>query len=205
MWTVTMTSMGNRPSCKESVMKTSFESTRTANRGAKAWVMGVVLAVTGSAAMSVWAVGPHDGGPRGGPRGGPEMMLGSPEHSSRALEHMLKSVNATDAQKTQIRAIAAAAAKDLQPQREQGRKLHEQGAKLLAAPTIDAAAVESVRQQGQALREQGSRRITQSLIDIANVLTPEQRVQLADLHAKRMAKMRDHRQHPQQGASQPKG
>ena len=185
-------------------MKTSFESMRSANRGAKAWVMGVVLAVTGSAAMSVWAVGPHDG-PRGGPRGGPEMMLGSPEHASRFLDHMLKSVNATEAQKTQIRGIAAAAAKDLQPQREQARQLHEQSAKLFAAPTLDAAAIESARQQGQALRDQSSRRITQAMIDIGNVLTPEQRVQLADLHAKRMAKMRDHRHHPQPGASQPKG
>jgi Spy/CpxP family protein refolding chaperone len=200
MWDVTMTSMGNRPIYKESVMKTSHESSGAIRRGGKAWVMGVVLAVSGTAAMSVWAAAPGSHDWRGGPRGGPEMMLGTPEHPSRALDHMLAAVKATDAQKAQIRQIAAAAAKDLQPQREQGRKLHEQGAKLLTAPTIDAAAVESVRAQGQALRDQASRRVTQALVDIGNVLTPEQRVQLADLHAKRAQKMRDHRQN---GASQP--
>ena len=58
------------------------------------------------------------------------------------VDHMLDGLNATDAQRTQIRQIAQAAAADLKAQREAGRALRDKGMQIFTAPTVDAAAAE---------------------------------------------------------------
>ncbi|HEX2011814.1 MAG TPA: Spy/CpxP family protein refolding chaperone [Roseateles sp.] len=125
----------------------------------------------------------------------PPMGHGMPHHGGPGghhAEHMLDLVDASDAQRAQIKQIMKSAADELKPQRESLRQLHQQGRKLLAAPSIDAAAVEAVRQQAQALHEQVSKRMSQALIASANVLTPEQRVKLAERMAKREARRAEH-------------
>lgn len=146
---------------------------------------GAVASVLGLSALAAQAQGPHEGphGGRGGP-GGPGMMMGGGH-----IEHMLESADATEAQRAQIKKIMEAARADLKTQHESGRKLHEQGLTLLAAPTIDAAAIENVRQQAQAQREVASKRMSQALIEAARVLTPEQRAKLAEKMKKRQARM----------------
>ncbi|QPF74394.1 Spy/CpxP family protein refolding chaperone [Roseateles sp. DAIF2] len=120
---------------------------------------------------------------------------GGPGHHA---EQMLDLVDASDAQRSQIRQIMKSAAEELKPQRQSLHELHKQGRSLLAAPSVDAAAVESVRQQSQALHEQVSKRMSQALVAAANVLTPEQRAKLAERMAKREARMaermKEHRQ-----------
>jgi len=138
------------------------------------------------AAMAVMAVSAHAMGP-GGHRGGPDMMMG------RSIEHMLDKVDASDAQRAQVKQIMQAAMSDLKPQRESGRQLHQQMMDLLSAPTIDAGAVESLRQQVQAQQELSSKRMSQAMVDAARVLTPEQRAKLAERMKKMQARMAEHR------------
>jgi Spy/CpxP family protein refolding chaperone len=181
--------------------KPSMKPVSDARRGgAKRWmagvITGVVVAVAGTAGISAWAQparAMHGGG-------GPGMFMGDPAMMSHGLDRLLDSVNATDAQRSQIKQIAAAAANDLKAQREQGHALRDQGRQLFMAPVVDARAVETVRQQTQALHDQTSKRITQAMLDISTVLTPEQRVKIGERIKQREDKMRAH--HPR-GASAP--
>ncbi len=120
----------------------------------------------------------------GGPGMGP-MMGGH-------VEHMLDLVDATDAQRSQIKTIMDAARSELKPQRDAMRGLHEQGLTLFAATNVDAAAIEALRQKGSALHEQISKRMSQAMIDVARVLTPEQRAKLAAKLKQRQARMAEH-------------
>ncbi|MFZ5520012.1 MAG: Spy/CpxP family protein refolding chaperone [Pseudomonadota bacterium] len=118
----------------------------------------------------------------------------------RRLDRLLDRVKATDTQRTRIHEIAAQAAKDLQGQREAGRKLHEQMTALLTAKDVDARAVEKLRQQMVAHHDQASKRMTTALVDASKVLTPEQRVQVAqhlqDRQARRDERRGDRRDGP---------
>ncbi|MCV2352156.1 Spy/CpxP family protein refolding chaperone [Paucibacter sp. Y2R2-4] len=154
-----------------------------ANLGKKCAVVAAIAVV----AVSAQAMGP--GGPMepGGHRGGPDMMMG------RSMEHMLDNVDASDAQRAQVKQIMQAAMNDLKPQRESGRKLHMQMMDLLSAPMIDAGAVENLRQQVQSQQELSSKRMSQAMVDAARVLTPEQRAKLAERMKKMQARMAEHR------------
>lgn len=171
-------------------------------QGAKRMLVGLIVAVSGSLALSAWAQ-PAPGGPGGhhGPRGGfggPGFFMGNPEHAGRMIDRMLDGLNATEAQRTQIKQIAQSAASDLRAQHESARGLHEQAMALFSAPVVDARAVETLRQQQLAQHDQTSKRMTQAMLDISNVLTPEQRVKLAERMKKRADMMRErmNREHP---------
>ena len=156
------------------------------------WLMVSVLFVA-AAAVAVSAEAqerPH--GMRGG-EGGHGMMMfgGSPERMGRRIDHMLDGLNATDAQRTQVKQIATAAATDLQAQRETGKGLRERSLQIFAAPNIDAAAAESVRAQMQAQHDQASRRTLQAMLDIGKVLTPEQRAKIGERLKQRGAMMNE--------------
>jgi len=117
-----------------------------------------------------------------------------PGSDSSYIDHMLDGLGVTDAQRTQIKQIAIAAANDLKAQREAGRALHEQGMQLFAAPTVDAAAAESLRQQMQAQHDQASKRMLQAMLDASEVLTPEQRAKMVERMKQRGAMMKDRRE-----------
>ena len=158
------------------------------------WTMVSVLVVA-AAAVAVSAEAqerPH--GPGGGGGHGMMMFGGPPEHMGRRIDHMLDGLGASDAQRSQIKQIAAAAATDLRAQREAGRALHERGLQIFAAPNVDAAAAESVRAQIQAQRDQASRRTLQAVLDISKVLTPEQRAKLGERMKQRSAAMQERMQ-----------
>lgn len=133
--------------------------------------------------------------------GGPMMMfMGPADHIARHVDHFLKGLNATDAQRTQITEIAQAAATDLKAQRGTEISLHKQGMQILTAPTVDATAAESVREQLQTQRDQSSKRVLQAMLDISQVLTPDQRAALAARQQQREAAMKARWQaHQQQG------
>jgi len=158
----------------------------------------VFVVAAAGAAFSAHAQGHHGPG-RGGPDGPGMMMFGGPpEHARRSVDRLLDGLNATDAQRTQIRQIAIAAATDLKAQREAARGLHEKGMQIFTAPTVDAAAAESLRQQMSAQREQASKRMLQAMLDVANVLTPEQRAKIGERMKERQAVMKDRMQRAQQ-------
>ena len=133
------------------------------------------------------------GGMHGG-MGAGMMFRGSPEHMGRMIDHLLDGLNASDAQRSQIKQIASAAATDLKAQAEAGRGLRQRGMQAFTAPTVDAAAAEQVRQQMLQQHDQMSRRMTQAMLDVARVLTPEQRARLGermpDHHARREDRMK---------------
>lgn len=169
-------------------------------RGSRPYVAGIVLALAGTAAFTAVA----HGGPRGG-HGPDAMMMAPPEHLDRMLDRMLGSIDATEAQRSQIRDIARSAMTDLKGQREAGRELRQKSMALFAQPTVDANAVEAARQQMLQQQDQVSRRISQAMLDASRVLTPEQRAQLAERMNKRGEMMRRHHEERRQLDDKPRG
>jgi Spy/CpxP family protein refolding chaperone len=133
-------------------------------------------------------------GPMGGKGGGPDMMMAG------RMEHMLDMVDASDAQRTQIKQIMDAAKQELKAQRAGGRNLHEQQMALFTATNIDAVAIEALRQQMSTQHEVASKRMSQAMVDAARVLTPEQRAKLAERMKRMQARMEgaraEHQAHP---------
>jgi len=168
------------------------------------WLMaGTVVVACATVALSADAQerGP---GPMHGPGPGAMMMFGgSPEQVARHVDRMLDGLNASDAQRTQIKQIAQAAAVDLKTQHEAGKVLRERGLQIFAAPTVDANAAESVRQQIETQHDQASRRMLQAMLDVSRVLTPEQRAKIAERVKQHQATMKDRmqREHGQRGAA----
>jgi protein CpxP len=152
---------------------------------------GVVVALAGSFGAVAYAQG-HHGGPEGG------MFMGGPMMMGHGLDHMLDAVNATDAQRAQIKQIAQAAHADLKAQHEAGKSLHEQAMAIWTQPTVDANAAESLRRQMLAQHDAASKRMLQAMLDVSRVLTPEQRQTLAAKmqahHQDMMQRMQQHRQ-----------
>ncbi len=166
-------------------MNTVSASSRWSAPGLRLLFAGLLLAVAGTFTLTAFARpghGAHGGG----------MFMG------RGLEHMLDSVNATEAQRAQIKQIAEAARNDLKAQREARKSLHEQGLQVFTQPNVDANAAEALRQQMLAQHDQASRRMMQAMLDISRVLTPEQRQQLAQKMKQRHQMMQRHMQEREQ-------
>jgi periplasmic protein CpxP/Spy len=175
---------------KEWMMERTQVTTATrqpSQRSLRWMLLSVLVAVSATVAMSAWAQPMRHGGP-----GGAGMMFGgSPERVARGVDRMLDGLNATDAQRTQIKQIAQAAAVDLKAQHEGTRALREKSMQIFAAPTVDAAAAESVRQQLGVKHDDASRRTLQAMLDVSRVLTPEQRAKLAERMKQRSEHMRE--------------
>ena len=139
----------------------------------------LVLAVAGGAAQMAQAMP----GGHGGPHGGGMMMHG----------RLLQSVGASADQQTRIHDIMKAARDDVRKLHDGAGDLRAQGVQLLAAPTIDARAVEALRVKRVALHDAVSKRMTQAMLDAAAVLTPEQRAKMAEQMGKRRDMMERHR------------
>ena len=148
-----------------------------------------VVALAATFAQSGWAQPMAGGHGMGGHGMGMHGMM-----DGRRIDHLLDGLNATDAQRSQIKQIAAAAAADMKAQRDAGRALRDRAMQIFAAPNVDAAAAESVRQQMQAHHDQGSKRMLQAMLDAAKVLTPEQRAKLAERMKQRSDAMHERMQ-----------
>jgi protein CpxP len=156
------------------------------------WMLAAAfVAVSSATALSAWAQ-PMHGDMMGG--GGHHGMHGGGGPMGHRLDNMLDGLNATDAQRAQIKQIAQAAETDMKAQRDAGRALHDKQMQIFAAPNVDAAAAESVRAQLSAQHDQISRRMNQAMLDAAKVLTPEQRVKLGERMKQRQAQMQDRMQ-----------
>jgi protein CpxP len=166
------------------IMKHRIQSFAAASR-LKGLAAVMLLAVSAAAIQPALAHGGHHG-PRHG-HGGPAAMAfaGSPERVDRMVDRLLRGLDATEAQRTQIKQIAQAAASDLKSRHEAGRSLRERAMQLFTQPTVDANAVEALRQERMAHMDQVSRRMSQAMLEISQVLTPEQRAKLAERMHKR--------------------
>jgi Spy/CpxP family protein refolding chaperone len=157
--------------------------------------------VAGALATLAACAQPGPGGPGPGP-GGPGMMgwhhhrhgAGpmDPEAMARRIdkgvEWVLSDVGASPEQKQKVAAIAKQAAAEMAPLRERHVKARQQAMDILAAPSVDRAALEKLRADELQAAEGVSRRITQALGDIAEVLTPEQRAKLKERMQQRMGR-----------------
>jgi len=161
------------------------------------WMLASLVAIASAVSLTAFARPGHGGDGHG--HGGPGFM-GSP----RAMERMFNEVNATEAQRTQLRQIAKAAGDDLKAQREAGRDLRQRQLALFTQPTVDANAAEQLRQQMLSQHDQASKRMLQAMLDASRVLTPEQRTKLADKMKARQEMMKRHMQERQQ-LEPPKG
>ena len=177
----------------------AFDALRP-TRGLRRLVLALSVGIAGSVGLAAWAQ-PHDmHGMHGGPgMAGPGFMMGG-----HGMERALDAVNASEAQRTQIRQIMQAAMADLKAQRQAGRDLREQTMQLFAQPTVDANAAEALRQKMLAQHDQASKRMLQAMLDVSRVLTPEQRAQLAQRMQQRREMMQRHEQERRQLEPAPK-
>ena len=182
-------------------------ATTPAARRIQAVLIGMLVTLLAVVGLAAWAQQPGPTGERGwgmhehamgrmhhrmgGDFGEGGMFRGSPERVSRMVDYMLDGLNATDAQRSQIKQIASAAAADLKGQAEAGRALRERALQAFTAPNVDANAVEQIRQQMIQQHDQISRRMTQAMFDVARVLTPEQRARIGERVRDRQARMED--------------
>jgi Spy/CpxP family protein refolding chaperone len=145
-----------------------------ARRGVVAALALGAVAVTGAAvAQGGWGPGGWGHGWGHGHRFG--MGMGG-----HPFERMLEEIDATAEQETKIWEIVDGVRGEVRPVMREFRNTHEQLATLLAAPTIDRAAVEKLRAERIAAVDQASQKLTTALVSAAEVLTPEQRAKLAE-------------------------
>jgi protein CpxP len=110
----------------------------------------------------------------------------------RRLDKALDSVNATDSQRTAIKAIFERMFAEMRPVHQQHKQLHDAIASAFAAPNLDRVAIEQLRVQVTALVDQGSQIFSRALLDAATVLTADQRQTLV----KHLQDMHGHRHGP---------
>ena len=156
------------------------------------WRVGAVATALALGGVAAQAQPGGHGGP-GPHRGGGHAMTAPGFFGSPIDGRALKRVDATEAQRSQIKAIYEQARKDLAGQRDSGRQLRQQLATLYTATNIDAAAIESVRTQMAAQHEVAAKRMSQASIEAARVLTPEQRAKIGEMMKKRDARTAERR------------
>ena len=169
--------------------------------GARWLATGVVVVALAGAAVGAQAQGMQGHGMGRGEHG---MMMfgGNPERVGRMVDHMLDGLGATDAQRSQIKQIATAAATDLKAQHEAGRALRDKGVQIFAAPSVDANAAEALRQQMLTQHDQASKRVLQAMLDVSKVLTPEQRAKVGERMKQRQSMMQERMQREQRDRTQ---
>jgi len=146
-------------------------------------VAGGVLGGLLATAFTAWS-GNQDG--PGGWHGGRwcRTSMGPEAQRERiefATDWVLNKVNATDAQRTQVRSIVAQTLQDLTPLREQHRQHREAFLAALTQPDVDRATLEDLRRAELQLAETASQRIVTAVADLSGVLTPEQRAELVKM------------------------
>jgi len=113
-------------------------------------------------------------------------MGGAGGMHSMAMGHvtqMLDAVGASDDQKTKIGAILHTGFEPMAKLHEDMGNTHKALHQILAAPTVDRAALEQLRAAEVARIDSASRAATGAMADAAEVLRPDQRAKLATLAA----------------------
>jgi Spy/CpxP family protein refolding chaperone len=105
------------------------------------------------------------------------------ERMEFASDWMLSRVNASEAQRQQVKAIIENVINDLSQVRDEHQASRQAFMDALAQPTIDRAALEQIRVTELQRAETASSRVVQGIADAAEVLTPEQRIKLMRLAA----------------------
>lgn len=107
------------------------------------------------------------------------------KHVTRMVGWLVDDLKGTPEQEAKLVEIAKGALVDLAPLHVEAKANRAQIVAVLAAPTIDRAALESLRARQVALMTSASTRLTKVVADAAEVLTPAQRTALAEKITKR--------------------
>jgi periplasmic protein CpxP/Spy len=92
---------------------------------------------------------------------------------------MLDSIGVSAAQQAKVHDIIAAKFAEIAPDPKQHEAMRKQALDLLAAPSIDRAAVEKLRADAVTNFDAKSKVVVNGVLDIADQLTPSQRTELA--------------------------
>ncbi len=122
--------------------------------------------------------GRHGHGHHGWGGRGPVDPQKMAERVDRGVDRVLSQVDASDEQKRKVATIAKQTLTELAPMREKFRAARRSGVELLAAATIDRAAIERLRAEQLQAADSLSRRISAALVDVAEVLDAGQRAKL---------------------------
>ncbi len=149
--------------------------------GAGRFIMGA-LVIVGIVSIANLAIGAGTCADKGEPG----------ERANKVAMHLLDDVDASEAQRAQVKSILQAHQPALKSLRQAGKDTRKEIHALLSAPTVDRAALETLRAKKLASMDGASREMTAMLADIAEVLTPEQRQQMADKVSERFESRRGH-------------
>lgn len=154
-------------------------------------------AVLGAIVTQAFAFGGGFGGPDGFHRG---MFLGGDpaevdKRVEKAVKHFAVEIDASAEQQARLIAIARDAVRDVRPMREQFRDARKQAVDLLAASTVDRAAVEQLRKTQMQRFDAITARVAAAATEAAEVLTPAQRKELAE----RIERFQDRMDHWRRG------
>jgi Spy/CpxP family protein refolding chaperone len=154
------------------VIDSSSQKNRTLRTALLGFLGGAALA-TGVVVLAA------DGGvPAMHHMAGPMSQADMAAHVDKVCQHLYIELDATDAQKAALGPIFKQAAADLLPMYQQLHTGHAQVLNLLAAPTLDRAALEQASATQIAVHDQIAQRMIRLVEDSSNVLTPDQRQKL---------------------------
>ncbi len=105
-----------------------------------------------------------------------------PERMRARAEHVFDSVDATPRQRVEAWRLLEGAIDEMRAYREEGRALRERLMSALVASEIDRGEVRSVRGDLVDLFDRATDRGFEVLVGIAELFTPEQRLQMQELH-----------------------
>ena len=156
------------------------EAATPANNGKRRtrWLVAGGIAVL--ALAGVGAAGAMGGGDGMGHRMMEIGMKHGGNFAGRGLHRAFNAVDATAEQEDRIWAIIDDTRAELRPVMREFRDTRKEVIDLMAAPTIDRAAVEALRAGRIAAIDEASKKLTAAAIDAAEVLTPEQRAKFAE-------------------------
>jgi periplasmic protein CpxP/Spy len=172
-----MTSIDNTPLQPEPPLREP--QPKSARTGASPWLrtatlVGVLAAGVALGAGGIAAVAAGTGMDPTAWRQGARLTF-----VQHAVARALDSVGASSAQEAKVHDIIAAKFAEVAPNPDDHENFRKQALDLLAAPTIDRAAVERLRADAVAKFDAKSKTLVGGLLDVADQLTPAQRAQLA--------------------------
>jgi Spy/CpxP family protein refolding chaperone len=147
--------------------------------------LGIGLSMAVAMAAGALAAG-HLGGGWQGRHGflGRDDPAATKEHWAFATDWVLSRVDATDDQKDRAKRILLDTYDELQPLLQEHRFQHEEIVEEMTKTNLDRDAFERIRKNQVDLIDRATREIAGSLLDIAEILTPEQRIELAEMARK---------------------
>jgi Spy/CpxP family protein refolding chaperone len=151
------------------------------------WKKSAIGAAIGASLLTMTAVvvfsqnpPPRPDGPQGPPPGG----FGHRGPGGPGAFGPLAGLNLTDAQKEQIKSIHESFDESTKALRDQMRALHDQDTSDPLSGNFDEAAFRSAAEARAKIQVEMEVQQAKMMSQIANILTPEQKTQLAERHAR---------------------